>query len=73
MSRSADAVGSVTPLDRLEARVEALLAERERLEREVERLRAEIGRAGRERQELKARLDAILADVDAVVLAVGGA
>ncbi len=67
-------------LDRLEARVEALLAERERFEAqlrardaEVTRLRDDLSRFGRERQELRARLDALVAEVDAAVLAVAGA
>lgn len=70
MSRSAgrpeDATGSAAALDRLESRVEALLAERQRLE-------AEVARLSREREEFRSRLDAILADVDAAVIAVSGA
>lgn len=65
--------GSPAPLDRLEARVEALLADRERLEAELTRLRAENARYGQERQELRTRLDALIDQVDAAVLAVPGA
>lgn len=61
------------PLDRLEARVAALLAERERLEAEVTRLRDENARFGREREEMRMRLDTLLAEVDAAVDAVAGA
>lgn len=74
------AAEAASVLDRLEARVEALLAERERFEAqlrardaEVTRLRDDLSRFGRERQELRARLDALVAEVDAAVLAVAGA
>lgn len=64
-------MGEVAPaLDRLEARVEALLADRERLEAELTQLREENARYGRERQELRTRLDALIDQVDAAVLAV---
>ena len=65
-------------LETLEARIEALLASHgevtrrlEAQEQELAKLRAELARFGRERAELRARLDALLAEVDAVTLAVG--
>ncbi len=65
-------------LETLEVRVEALLASHGELtrrleaqEQELARLRAELARFGRERAELRARVEALLAEVDAVALAVG--
>ncbi len=65
-------------LETLEMRVEALLASHGELtrrleaqEQELARLRAELARFGRERAELRARVEALLAEVDAVALAVG--
>lgn len=68
-----------SPLSFLEARVDALLASHEDLrarlaarERDLERLRGDVERYGRERTEMRARLDALLAEVDAAVAATGG-
>ncbi len=65
-------------LETLEVRIEALLASHRELtrrleaqEQELAKLRAELARFGRERVELRARVDALLAEVDAVTLAVG--
>lgn len=65
-------------LETLEAQIEALLAAHSELERRLEareqelvRLREEVARFGRERAEVRARLDALLAEVDAAAVAVG--
>jgi hypothetical protein len=65
--------------ERLEARVAELMASHDGLvrrldaqERELGRLRDDLARYGRERVEVKARLDALLAQVDAAVAAVEG-
>jgi chromosome segregation ATPase len=65
-------------IERLEARLQALLASHlevvERLaasERELDRLRADVARYRGERAELRARLDAALAEVDAAMGAAG--